>query len=136
MFLAADGLLAFLIFAFWIYCLFDVITAESTLVRNLPKLIWLILVIMLADIGGLAWLILGRPLNTGFVPGQPEYHPSSRPIDRTPRRAIGPEDSPEFEDRIRRARERELREWEDDLKRREAELRRQEGGGDSNPDVL
>ena len=126
MFLAADGLLAFLIFAFWIYCLFDVITAEPTLVRNLPKVMWLILVIVLFDIGGLAWLILGRPLNTGFVPGQPEYRPSPRPIDTTPRRAIGPEDSPEFEDRIRRARERELREWEDDLKRREADLRRRE----------
>jgi hypothetical protein len=132
MFLAADGLLAFLIFAFWIYCLFDVITAESTLVRNLPKGFWVILVILLFDIGGLAWIILGRPLNTGFVPGQPEYRPPRRSLDAPPRRrAVGPEDSPEFEDRIRRARERELKEWEDELNRREDELKRREGG-DSN----
>src|SRR3954449_6578971 len=127
MLLAADGLFGFLVLAFWIYCLFDVITAESTLVRNLPKGFWVILVIILFDIGGIAWLLLGRPLNTSFVPGQPEYRPTPpRPIDSPSRRAIGPEDSPEFEDRIRRARERELREWEEDLKRREADLRRRD----------
>ena len=106
MLLAADGLLGFLVLVFWVYCLFDVITAESTLVRNLPKGVWLILVIILVDIGGLAWIILGRPLNTSFVPGQTEYRPTYRPVDPASpvRRAIGPEDSPEFEDRIRRAR--------------------------------
>src|SRR5438270_19306 len=31
MLLAADGLLGFLVLVFWVYCLFDVITAESTL---------------------------------------------------------------------------------------------------------
>jgi hypothetical protein len=119
------------------------------MVRNLPKGVWVLLVIVLFDIGAIAWLILGRPLNTGWVPGQPDHRPrpkqDRRPVQGATRRPIGPEDSPEFEDRIHRSRQRELEakdgelsrrereerarrldEWEAELKRREADLRRRE----------
>jgi len=149
-----EGLVGFLVLAFWLYCLFDVISAEPELVRNLPKGVWIVLVIVLSDVGGLAWLVLGRPLNTGWVPGQPQYRPPpARGTRPGPvRRPLGPEDSPEFDERIDRSRQRELsareadlarreradrarrlEDWEQELQRREADLRRREDGGTTPP---
>ena len=111
------GLVGLLLLALWIYCIFDVIATEEALVRNLPKVLWLILVILLPSVGAIAWLIMGRPPKAGFRPGDTNYRSSPR--------ALGPEDSPEFlselDDRASR-----LRRWEEDLKRREDDLRRRE----------
>ena len=151
------GLVGFVLLAFWIWAILDVIATEESLIRNLPKFAWLLLVIFLSSIGALAWVLLGRPAGAGWRPG-----------DTTPRpvkRAYGPEDSPrwdprldartgsqetarEREDRLRRERyadldaeldrrleekrreEERLKEWEADLRRREAEL---EDKGDGTP---
>jgi hypothetical protein len=110
--LAFDGLLAFALFAFWIYCLIDAITAPRAAVRTLPKLLWVLVILVLADLGGVAWLLLGRPRNTSWVPGG--LHLDPRPVSPRARRPMGPEDSPEFEDRLRRARERQQRDRPDD----------------------
>jgi hypothetical protein len=59
--LFADGTLALLVFALWVFCIIDVITTPEFAVRNLPKLIWLFIVILLFDVGSIAWLIAGRP---------------------------------------------------------------------------
>lgn len=123
--LVGFGLVPLLLFALWLYCIFDVIATDGVLVRNLPKGAWLFLVIFLPDIGSLAWLLLGRPLYAGWRPGDT----GSRP---PPHRALGPEDSPDFP--IRRAlptEEDRLRAWEEELRRREEELRRKEDGGDT-----
>src|SRR5579872_6882760 len=45
----------------WIYCIYDVITTDDAIIRHLPKVVWLIVVILLADIGSVLWLALGRP---------------------------------------------------------------------------
>jgi hypothetical protein len=63
------GVVGLLVLGFWIWAIFDVITTDEVLVRNLPKGMWLMLVIFLADIGAIAWLLLGRPENVGFKPG-------------------------------------------------------------------
>jgi hypothetical protein len=55
------GFIGFLFFAFWIWALFDCIATDSTLVRNLPKLVWILLIVFLFAIGGVAWVLLGRP---------------------------------------------------------------------------
>ncbi|KAA9376347.1 PLDc_N domain-containing protein [Microbispora cellulosiformans] len=47
--------------AFWLYCLFDVITTPEEDMRNLPKFMWVLIVIFLADLGALTWLLVGRP---------------------------------------------------------------------------
>ena len=122
--LYGGGIVGLLLLALWLYCIFDVISTQESLVRNLPKVLWLVLVIILPAVGSIAWLILGRPPGAGFGPGDTGYR---RPSGfNRPSRAIGPEDSPEFiaeiEDRASR-----LRRWEEDLKRREDELRRREG---------
>jgi hypothetical protein len=84
-------------------------------------------------IGGIAWLVAGRPntrrqsawrVGNGF----PEYE---RP------RVAAPDDDPEFLANRKRAddeHEQALRRWEDDLRAREAELRRQDQEPGEEPD--
>jgi hypothetical protein len=45
----------------WLYCIYDVITTDDAVIRHLPKIVWLLIVIVLADIGSILWLALGRP---------------------------------------------------------------------------
>lgn len=45
----------------WIYCLLDLITTDGVVVRNLPKTVWLLLVLFFPLIGSIAWLVAGRP---------------------------------------------------------------------------
>ena len=76
----AEGVVAFLLLAFWIWALFDCIATDSALCRNLPKGVWLLVVIFLFDIGSLAWLILGRPEKARWRPGSTDYSSTRRPI--------------------------------------------------------
>jgi Phospholipase_D-nuclease N-terminal len=112
------GLLGFLL---WVYCIFDVIAADESLVRNLPKMLWLIIVIITNAVGAVAWLALGRPENMSFQPGSSDY--------RAPRRPVGPEDRPDFPSRTD-DQARQLQAWEEELERRERDLRRREDGGE------
>lgn len=123
------GLLGLAVLALWVYCVFDVISTQEALIRNLPKMLWLILVVILPAVGSISWLVLGRPQGAGFRPGDTDYRSGAGRAGmgyQSPPRVLGPEDSPNFiaeiDDRARR-----LRKWEDDLKRREEELRRREG---------
>ena len=121
--LIGGGVLGLAVFALWVYCILDVIATDEAVMRNMPKIFWLIIVIILPPVGALAWLLLGRPTNAGYMPGDT----TTRTIaPRSGPRPIGPEDSPDFvvdmNDRAAR-----LRKWEEDLKRREEELRRREG---------
>jgi hypothetical protein len=60
-----DGALGLVVFALWIFCIIDVITTPDGSVRNLPKIIWLFVVIGLFDIGAILWLVAGRDWNRG-----------------------------------------------------------------------
>lgn len=106
------GLLGLLILALWVYCIVDVVVTDDSRVRNLPKLVWLLLVIFLPTIGSLLWLFLGRPEPLA-VPRAPAPR---APRARRPRpgpRPRGPEDSPEFLARIEE-RAKELRDPDGD----------------------
>ena len=59
--LLADGALGTALLVLWVYCIFDAITSDAAAVRNLPKGVWVVLVIILSDIGSLLWLVAGRP---------------------------------------------------------------------------
>jgi hypothetical protein len=52
--------------------------------------VWLLLVLMIPDVGGIAWLLLGRPERAGFRPGETTYR---KPMQR---RILGPDDDPRF----------------------------------------
>ncbi len=120
--IAFDGLAGVLMLFLWVYCILDVIASESMLVRNLPKLVWLLIVVFLPDIGSIAWLLMGRPKGAGFAPGSTHPGPASTRMSRPaiPPGPLGPDDDPGF---LRRTEERRLREWEEDLRRREERLR-------------
>jgi hypothetical protein len=120
-----EGAFGIALLFLWIFCIFDVITSEPTLVRNLPKLVWLLIVIIVPDVGSIAWLIVGRPRGAALSPGATRPRPQRRaPATRGP---VGPDDSPHFLKSIDE--QRRLKAWEDDLKRREEELRRKDDDG-------
>jgi hypothetical protein len=56
-----DGFVGLAFLALWLYCVLDVITSDSTVVRNLPKLTWVFIVLFTFEIGAIAWLIAGQP---------------------------------------------------------------------------
>ncbi|MGI8807887.1 MAG: PLDc N-terminal domain-containing protein [Acidimicrobiales bacterium] len=113
---AGGGLIAFALIVLWIYCIFDVISTEEVLIRSLPKMAWLFIVIILPDIGSLAWLALGRPAFAGWRPGDTG--------GRQTRRVVGPEDRDDFASSSGPPDKGQLEAWEADLLRREQELRK------------
>ncbi len=111
--------------ALLVYCLVDCIQTDEARVRNLPKIGWILLIIVVPIVGGLAWLFAGRPRDgagTPFGPAAGRQPPGGR---RAPR-PVAPEDDPNFMrqlDRTDPEKERLLEQWEADLKRREEQLR-------------
>lgn len=119
-----DGIVGFALLGLWVFCILDVISTEDVLVRNLPKYAWLFIVIILPDIGSIAWLLVGRPVGAGFRLG------SQIGVYKPQKRAIGPEDSPDF---IASMERRRLENWEQELKRREEELQHKQSDDDGIP---
>ena len=56
-----DGLVGLAVFALWVFCVFDVITTDESLCRNLRKSWWILIVLLLFDLGAVIWLVAGRP---------------------------------------------------------------------------
>lgn len=115
--LLGNSLVVLLFFGFWIWALLDVISTDGSMCRNLPKLMWIILVVILGPIGALIWLLLGRPSKADWRPGSTDY--------AAPRRPAGPEDSPRYSptpiitDRRSAELDKELERWEREQQERE-----------------
>ena len=124
------GLVALVFLGFWLWAIFDVIATDQSRIRNLPKLVWLLLVVFFGAIGSIAWLLLGRPEGATLSPGGATIRRGyGEPVwlaDDARRRSYAELD----EELDRRLEQRRLQEWEDDLRRREQGL-----GGD-RPDEL
>lgn len=122
--------------ALLIFALVDCIQAPEGSVRNLPKVAWIIIILLFPIVGSIVYLLVGRPLVGGAprrVPwpststaGFPEY-------ERPPR---GPDDDPEFLAGLRDSdtkHEQMLREWEQQLREREERLKRGDDVQDDEP---
>ena len=114
------AIVSVLLFAFVLYCLLDVALSSPDAVRNLPKLMWVVLVILLPPIGGIVWLLAGRPVGRTAPGGGGATDPSSRRAPtpggpgtprgsgppRRPPGPRGPDDDPDFlrdlDERLRR----------------------------------
>ena len=108
----------------WVYALLDVVSTNSALVRNLPKITWVFIVFFGWVLGAGLWMFLGRPEKAGYRPGDSGY---GQPMHL----ARGPDDNPDFLQNLRRPEDTaqpSLEAWEADLRRREEELRRREEG--------
>ena len=71
----------------WVYCLIDIITCPDAGIRQLPKLGWLIVVILVPTLGALLWLFLGRPINENgprSTTGYTEYDRPGRYVPEDP----------------------------------------------------
>ncbi len=64
-----DGALGTLLFLLWVFCLIDVITTDESLCRNLSKMWWVVVVLLLFDVGAVLWLVAGRP-RSGVAAGR------------------------------------------------------------------
>jgi hypothetical protein len=96
-----NGFAGLLLLGLWLFCLIDVITTPPGQCRNLPKIAWVLIVLLVPDIGSAAWLIAGRNWNRtpGQLPGKgPLGRPSAQPR-RT--RATNPDDDEEFQAQLR-----------------------------------
>jgi len=95
------GLLALVAFGFWLYALFDSISAPRERIRLLPKPVWVIVIVVLNVVGTVLWFTVGRPRKSD-VPPAPTAAPRAgwaaqfgRPA-APPRRPVAPDDDPEF----------------------------------------
>lgn len=104
------GVIGFLLLAFWIWALIDCISSSSAMVRNLPKLAWLVVVVLLFAVGAVLWLLLGRPSNKQWRPtAYGETETSSRRLPTTEDRIRS---APEVSDRRSAELDLRLAEWE------------------------
>jgi hypothetical protein len=74
-----------------VYAVVDCIQTDDARVRGLPKLLWLLLILLFPIVGSIAWFIAGRPQRGTAGRGPAGRGPSHRPPP--PR---GPDDDPDF----------------------------------------
>ncbi|GAA4418321.1 PLD nuclease N-terminal domain-containing protein [Georgenia halophila] len=114
-----------LIFAMVVYALIDCSrTPDDEMPAGLPKVLWIILIVLVPAVGALAWIIVSR-VSRSKAQTTTDRRPGvwSAPTDRKPIRRSGPvapDDDPEFLNRLERERRRAERE-------RQARERRDDG---------
>jgi hypothetical protein len=118
-----EGGFFLLVLALDIFCLIDVIVSREDEVRNLPKVVWLLLILFFPMVGSIAWLAAGRPQlgptrRSAYEREMPHYPEYDRPG-----RAAGltPESDEEFLRRVRERAEEQRRKAAEEKKRREVE---------------
>lgn len=89
MFIRLGVVLVLFIVVFWLWVIFDALTADAAQVRLLPKWAWII-VALFPVTGTLAWMIFGRP-RENWPPRGPEL--ARRQASGPP---VGPDDDPDF----------------------------------------
>ncbi|MGW3913710.1 PLD nuclease N-terminal domain-containing protein [Streptomyces sp. NPDC005070] len=115
-----------LVLALWIYAFIDCLNTPEEEVRGLPKVVWVIIILLFGEVlvGPIAWLVAGRNRrgpSGGSTPS--EWHRNHRTA------FVAPDDNPEFLQSLKaenRKDEALLKDWEADLRRREEELKRRE----------
>jgi hypothetical protein len=120
-----DGGFGLFMLGLWLFCIIDVITTDESRIRNLPKVLWLIIVLLIPDIGSIAWLIAGRAWEPRAAPQtrlQREFPEYDRPGRHIP---VNPDDDEAFLRQIRARAEEQRRRA--DLERKAREAREEQG---------
>jgi hypothetical protein len=85
----------------WLYCLFEVLSTTEGDARHLPKFAWFMIVLLLFDLGAIAWLVFGR--RRGYVTADVSAWPpdflmsgDGGPQEPDTPAPLGPDDDPEF----------------------------------------
>jgi len=86
---------ALLSLALTVYCVIDAFQTREADMRSLPKMAWIIVVLLFPVIGPVAWLLFGRPTrHSQRASSQQQVEERRRDQDR--RRPRGPDDDPDF----------------------------------------
>jgi hypothetical protein len=113
-----------------IYALIDCVQTDSVVVRNLPKPLWIFLIVLVPVVGPIVWLVAGRPQGTsGSQVPWPATRTAGFPEYERPRAPRGPDDDARFlagVDGPDPEKEELLRQWEEQLRSREAQMRAEE----------
>ncbi|MDQ6850938.1 MAG: PLD nuclease N-terminal domain-containing protein [Actinomycetota bacterium] len=97
-----DGFLGLVVTGAWIFCFIDVLLTPEAQCRNLPKLAWVFIVLLLPLFGTISWLVAGRPWGRASAPAStrsPSMWAEARgPAQRAPARRVqkAPDDDEEF----------------------------------------
>ena len=112
-----DGFGGLIVLGLWIFSFIDVLLTPETACRNLPKLAWVFLVLLLPLLGSIAWLVAGRPWNRSALANSRPRVSSTAAPRATGRAPANPDDDEEFlaglraraEEQRRRARDEQAR---------------------------
>ncbi len=115
-----DGFFGLVVVGAWIFCFIDVLLTPDSLCRNLPKLAWVFIVLLVPTLGWIAWLVAGRTWNRTSEPASlrstsrwPDARVGSRPA--AARRTVSaPDDDEEFLAGLRKRAEEQRRRARDD----------------------
>ncbi|MEO3777113.1 PLD nuclease N-terminal domain-containing protein [Micromonospora sp. B11E3] len=114
--------------------LISCLSADEDRIRALPRIVWVLVILLFPLLGSIAWFLAGRePDPARPRPARPAggTPTGGAPAGRDRRRPVAPDDDPEFlESLAERSRQQDqelFRRWEEDLRRREDDLRRREG---------
>ncbi|MFF9853767.1 PLD nuclease N-terminal domain-containing protein [Streptomyces litmocidini] len=118
--------------ALTIYAFIDCLNTPEDEVKHLPKVVWVIIILLFWIVGPIVWFAAGKmrhapaggrtpsPFSTGYRNHRHEW--------------VAPDDNPEFLKSLREENKKDeslLKDWEADLRRREEELKRRERGEDT-----
>lgn len=124
-------LFSLLVIALMVGALVDIIRRDDAQVRFLPKMAWIIIVILLPLIGSLLWFAIGREYSEAGlrIPRMRTAASTPPPADPRPTRLA---DARSTEEQIADL-DREIEEWR--LKAEIERRRRESGGSTTNPEA-
>lgn len=112
-----------------ICALISCLSAEEGEIRALPRIAWVLIILIFPLVGSIAWFVAGRESGPGRARTAWPMGNGFSERDRG-RRQVAPDDDPAFlsslGERSRQQDQELFRRWEDDLRRREEELRRRD----------
>jgi hypothetical protein len=130
-----------------ILALISVLSAEEGEVRALPRLVWVIVILVIPVVGAIMYLSAGRPLpeyplgtglGGGGGPGAgSRIWRTATGLSTREQRVVAPDDDPDFLrgiDTNRRAKDDEmLRRWEEEFRNRDDEQHKRDNSIDDSP---
>ncbi|MBO0981305.1 PLD nuclease N-terminal domain-containing protein [Microbacterium sp. SD291] len=127
--------LSIIIVLLMVVALVDIITRDDSQVRFMPKLVWLIVVILLPLIGSILWFAIGREYSEAGlrIPRMQRAERAPRPSARPSPPPMPPADARSTEQQLADL-DREIEEWR---LREEIEKRRRDSstGSETQPDA-
>ncbi len=117
-----------IVLCLWLFCLIEAIRSDEGSIRHLPKLAWVVIVLLFPLAGSIAWLVAGRPVGSAggsrferAVPQYPEYDRPGRAA------AASPGADEEFLRTVRERAEQQRRAYREQQLRREKQERGEAG---------